>query len=252
MRWGIISCPMPKGSLHKAPSYIYQSYLTWSEWAGAGVVLIPFDSANLMDYFSMVDGFIWAGGGIENLRTHSEGQFRKMMETYAKAFDYAVEQNKKRSFPIYGICMGFYLLVMLSEGVEEHMFRNVSKMEKFGMGTLTFKGSSEMKELFTVAERRELARTPVANHMHHLGFDVGGKFVKGWKAMRVVSVDEDFVNMVEHKQYPFYGSQWHPDRPLTELGARVSHRLIKWLTGKGRAHKTWANLNRMGTSILIL
>jgi len=243
---------MPVKSEHRAASYIYQSYITWAEWAGAGVVLIPYDCKNLDEYFAMVDGFVWVGGGIENMKTHSPTQYTKLMRVYKRAYEYAVRQNKKRSFPIFGICLGFYLLVMLGEGVEEHMFRRLEKVEKFGEGPLTFEGVSEIRGLFTVEEQRKLARGRVTNHMHHLGFLESSAFVRGWKKVRVVSVEDEFVNMIEFKDYPFYGCQWHPDRPLSALAEKVSLRLIEFVTAKCETHTTWGNLRRMGTSILIL
>jgi gamma-glutamyl hydrolase len=252
MRFGIISSPTPTSMAHRAPSYIYQSYITWAEWAGGGVVLIPYDAQNLDEYFGMVDGFIWAGGGIDDARTHPAEQFDRMLRVYKRAYDHAVRENRVRPFPIFGICLGYYLLVFFSQGIKDHILEYLDHAEKFGQESLAFRGPSRLRALFSEAEQRQFARKRSTNHLHHLGFLSSSPFVRQWAHIRVVSVQDGFVNMIEFDNYPFYGTQWHPDRPLTKTAEVVSFRLIEHVTRIARARDSWGNLKRMSSSILIL
>jgi len=71
VRIGIVSAPMPLKQLNRAESYLDKSYINWIEMSGANAVVIPYNTDSLATYMSTVHGVLWVGGGIENLKTHS-------------------------------------------------------------------------------------------------------------------------------------------------------------------------------------
>jgi CTP synthase (UTP-ammonia lyase) len=40
--------------------------------------------------------------------------------------------------------------------------------------------------------------------------------------VHIVSKHENYINMIEFKDYPFYGVQFHPEQPHTEFSIEVS------------------------------
>lgn len=236
VRLGIISCPMPLKNLKNATSYVYQSYLNWVGLA-ATPLIIPYDTDDLTPYLQSIDGLVWVGGGIENKVTHSDKQLQVMMETYERAYNHAVEENEAgRAFPIFGICLGFYLLALFGEEVHHDFFskQRIQRVPKFSQGSLRFVGESKIKRLFTSKELKTFAVTKVANHIHNYGFAADSPHTKRLSHLSITSYETSddgvrFVNMYEFKKYPFYGIQWHPDRPLTDNAVVVSRKLSFFL-----------------------
>jgi hypothetical protein len=73
--------------------------------------------------------------------------------------------------------------------------------------------------------------------------------------LKIVSVDiaangVKFMNMFEYKKYPFYGCQWHPEKPLTDLGVELSHTLSFFLKKECSKNKTfipkWSKITKSG------
>lgn len=259
VRLGIISCPMPLKHLHPATSYVYQSYLNWVGLA-ATPLIIPYDTDDLEPYLQSVDGLVWVGGGIENKVTHSDKQFEVMLRTYERAYHHAVEENDAgRPFPIFGICLGFYLLALLGEEVRHDFFskQRVQKVPKFSPGTLQFVGDSRLKRLFTPKELKTMAVTKVTNHIHAYGFAADSPHTRGLRHLSVTSYERSddgvrFVNMFEFKRYPFYGCQWHPDRPLTEGAVALSRKLIIYVASLCTSRPlTPSLLKRTASKVLI-
>ena len=66
-------------------------------------------------------------------------------------------------------------------------------------------------------------------HLHHLGLDMKHPLSR---EIRIVSTDKDdsgklYITAIEYKDYPFYGTQFHPERTFNELSRKVSSRLLK-------------------------
>jgi gamma-glutamyl hydrolase len=259
VRLGIISCPMPLKHLDPATSYVYQSYLNWVGLA-ATPLIIPYDTTDLTPYLQSIDGLVWVGGGIENKVTHSDKQFKVMMATYERAYNHAVEENEAgRPFPIFGICLGFYLLALLGEEVHHDFFskQRVQRVPKFSQGSLRFVGESKLKRLFSPKELKSFATTKVTNHLHTYGFAADSPHTKGLDHLAITSYEtsddgRQFVNMYEFKKYPFYGIQWHPDRPLTDNAVVLSRKLSLFLASLCTSRPMAPSLLKRATSKVLI
>jgi len=71
--------------------------------------------------------------------------------------------------------------------------------------------------------RAQMENTPATYHVHDLGFDMKGKTVKRMKKyLDVLAVEYSekskihFMNAFKFKNYPFYGVQFHPEKPPFE------------------------------------
>ena len=248
-RIGIFSAPMPLEHLVKADSYLQRDYLEWIEMSGALPVVIPYNTAFLEKYLESVNGLVWVGGAIENNKTHSKKQYTKLQETYEKAFHYAVHENRRGNYyPIWGTCLGFDFLAMMGQ----HKFQglgHMAKIHKTRNGTLRFRGTSRLRRVFPSSMQRQMATEPVTRQLHANGFDPASpQTLRMHKYLNVISIDtsdespQRFVNAFEYKHLPFYGTQWHPEKPVSSLSREVAQRLSVFLKkecAKNRNRSTW-------------
>jgi gamma-glutamyl hydrolase len=212
MKIGIIALP-------KHPKI--ENYIEWIESIGCTAVIIPYSITKtaLHKQMGKIHGVIWTGGAIETER-YSEHQRMTYLMTLQRCFLQAKEYNDHgRYFPIWGSCLGFEMIVLMGEEVPlAHFFDNIQSHGRSGHDTITFLPShSRLKQFFSLKLRNAMARTPCATHHHTLGFDINPV-----PHMRIVSVDSGFINMIEYVKYPFYGVQFHPERPFSPFSGEIS------------------------------
>jgi len=212
MKIGIIALP-------KHPKI--ENYIEWVQSIGATAVIIPYSITKtaLHKQMDKMQGVIWTGGAIETER-YSEHQRMMFLTTLQRCFIQAKEYNDHgRYFPIWGSCLGFEMIVLMGEEVPlAHFFDNIQSHKRSGHDTITFLPEhSRLKEFFPLKLRNEMARIPCATHHHTLGFNINPV-----PHMRIVSVDSGFINMIEYVNYPFYGVQFHPERPFSPFSGEIT------------------------------
>ena len=204
------------------------NYIRWIELTGASVVTIPYTVSKkaLQEILSCVNGVVWTGGAIETDH-YTETQRMTFLNTLRYCFYLAIQYNDAgRKFPIWGSCLGFELLVLFgSQYPLSHLFDHLQSHERNGQDTIVFTSEhSRMKQWFSAKSRREMATRLCATHHHKLGFDV-----KPLPHIRTVSIDSGFVNMIEYRDYPFYGVQFHPERPFSPFAEDISRQFSLFL-----------------------
>jgi len=229
---GILTAPMPAPHLDRAQSYLDRDYVAWVELSGANAVIIPYNTPDLKEFLNRVHGVVLVGGAVENRATHDRRQYAVLVSAVTRIFRYAMSC---RYFPVWGTCLGFDMLAMMGENLKSNLFKRVQPEHKFSNVPLVFTGKSRIRAQFSPAMQARMAREPVATHMHEFGFDMASPHLKHLlKYLTVVSTDSSdtggkFLNIFEYKRYPFYGSQWHPEKPKGELAEAVSFILSHFL-----------------------
>jgi gamma-glutamyl hydrolase len=255
---GIVTAPMPLKHMEKAASYLDKSYVSWVQMSGANAVIIPYNSRDLPTYLSTVHGVVWVGGGIENKQTHPQDQYEIFVHTLRQIFEHAVRENDRGNhFTLWGTCLGFDMLAMMGENIKDHYFQRIQHANKFRLGPLLFKGASRLRNSLPKALQQEVSKSPVVQHIHEYGFDLDSAHTKKLKKyLKIVSVDRadngiEFMNMFEYKKYPFYGCQWHPEKPLTDLGIELSYTLSLFLKKECSRNNSlvphWSKVSVAGT-----
>ena len=234
MRIGIITAP----SIHRG-SNLKKEYIEWIQ-QGAIPVVVPYDlpRATLKTYLDHLNGLLWVGGSIENEKTHSQEQYVTLSGTYEYCYEYAKEQcDQGNPYPIWGTCLGYYYLVLLTTyRLKDHYFTHVQKSHKIGEGPLVWIGQSRMRN----ALQKLKLHGNVVTHFHELGFHTLSKDLS--KEIRIVATDKDnngesFITAIEYKDYPFYGSQFHPEQPKHELSRKVSTCLLQLYISECKKNK---------------
>jgi len=76
---------------------------------------------------------------------------------------------------------------------------------------------SRFQSFFPLEIVLKMKNTPCVTHHHKFGFDIIPN-----DHYTIVSTDANFINMIEFKKYPFYGSQFHPERHFDTFSKQVS------------------------------
>ena len=210
-------------------SYIYSYYATFLESAGARVVPLVYDLPDdaLQKLLASVNGVLFTGGGL------SLNADTKYYQTAEKIFATSMKQweTTGEPLPLWGTCMGFQLLCILSSGgnhsiLLEHAYDSSDvawpltftplAQKSFLFGDVPASVSGTAKDVFAMASRLN-----VTFNWHHDGVDPSSWDSNIILAQRleVLSTNVDkqgkpFVSTVEgRKGLPLYATQWHPERP---------------------------------------
>lgn len=195
--------------------HIASSYVKFVESSGAQVVPIFLDKSE--GYYRRVledvNGLL-IPGGISKL---GSGSFYNTLKTLYKIIK---EKNKEGEyFPILGICLGMEGLLMLDNSNvnilkpcdAENVLLNINV-------TVSTSASKMFKNIKTIKNDLQ----GVAPHFHKKCYareDLSkNRLTRNWL---VTSENKDvddnlFVSSVEHKRYPFYGLQFHPEKNIFE------------------------------------
>jgi gamma-glutamyl hydrolase len=215
---GIISCP-PSIEQSCKNSYVYTSYIDWVHMSGEQCIIIPYtlSESDLLIVLNRIQGVIFTGGAIENKNIHSTKQYNKLINTLFFTYQHAIRENNKGNYyPIWGTCLGHEILLMFATHADT-IQESITLHDKHEVLPLQFEQESNLSKWFTPSMRAKMKKTPCVTHSHHYGVNINPIF-----NVRIVSTSNNFINSIEFTKYPFYGVQFHPERPATQFAVSVS------------------------------
>ncbi|XP_036452336.1 gamma-glutamyl hydrolase [Colossoma macropomum] len=198
-------------------AYIAASYVKYLESAGARVVpvMIKKSEEEYIQLFKSINGILFPGGGASIV---SSG--------YAKAagifYRLALEANLKGDyFPVWGTCLGFELLTLLTSEKLLLSHTNTTGVALPLNFTKESKDSRMFKD-FPDDLMTSLTKEPLTENSHRWSITTesfnGSKKLK--KFYRILSTNTDgqkeFVSTMEAYDFPIYGTQWHPEKNAFE------------------------------------
>ena len=218
---GVVAVPLtPDKKYYKVcgDSYIASSHISWLKRQGFHVLVIPYNTKHLKSYFDKIHALYLPSGGA----------FAGTQMTYynccKKLLDMAIKANDKGTyFPVWGCCMGFQQMLILADDKDDvdnflqkfDSYNNLLlpiKFTKEGLDSKFAKGVGE-------STMNKLKKTKCTMNNHKLGITPGkfknNKNVNSFYNIVGTSKDRkgrEFVAIIEAKNYPFWGVQWHPER----------------------------------------
>ena len=230
----ILTIPNTFSKHKKTHSYLPNSYVKWIEMSGARVIPLQYDLPfNLTkSILSQCNGILFIGGQVDHHMISRE--YHDFTQKVKKIFTYIRGENDKGNYyPIFSICLGFELLYMLSDnpnasqleynynkyiGISKVKARNYMSKNKF------LRGNFKISKIFSKKERNYQANNGCVFQNHGLGFFPNAPYMKQYnKQWHIVSLASEnasspkkYVNIIEHKKYPFYGTQFHPEKVIFE------------------------------------
>lgn len=207
-------------------SYIAASYVKFLEGAGARVVPVMINKT--VDYYeriaSYVNGILLPGGG-----TYFD-TFGGYAEAGQKLYELAIKMNEAGDFfPMLGICLGFELLTYVASNNVEHRASCYSYNEAL---PLEFKRGSFNSRLFGRAPTDIIGiltkENITANFHRYCLTKQNMTELKLYDDWRFLTTNEDsngleFISTLEHRRYPIYGLQFHPEKNIYEWRKEKHH-----------------------------
>ncbi|XP_061096302.1 gamma-glutamyl hydrolase [Conger conger] len=204
--------PLPLGS-----SYIAASYVKYLESAGARVVPVKINQTynEYERLFNAINGVLFPGGGVSIVASGYATAASIFYELAIKA------KYKGDYFPIWGTCLGFEELTYLTSGKVLLTATNTSGVAL----PLIFTNDSAESRLFSGFPAdviSALASEPITENSHQwsLTTESYNKSMELRDFYSVLTTNNDgnveFVSTMEAYDFPFYGTQWHPEKNAFE------------------------------------
>ncbi|GFG38658.1 hypothetical protein Cfor_09242 [Coptotermes formosanus] len=198
--------------------YIAASYVKFLESSGSRVVPIWINqSPEYYEYIvNSVNGLLIPGGAAEFNAT--EGYATAGVELYKLAKQ---KNDAGVYFPVWGTCLGFELLFVLSANQTD--LRTACNITYTPM-PLTFKRDYRNSKLYRddtdgILSILEKQNVTFNNHFWCITEQelIASDIADEWHILSVNSYKgSEFISSVEHRKYPFYGVQFHPEKNAFE------------------------------------
>lgn len=213
---------------HRCPgkSYVAAAYVKWIEAAGGRAVPIRYYASDkeLKRLFNSVNGLIFPGGLTDLYMDDPYVVAAKKLHQWA-----ADANDAGEVMPIQGTCLGHQLLQILATWPANFTEILVPTDSVAQAGTLEFTADAAssyyMGELDPALKAK--ASDPKYNLIienHEFGMPV--EHYESWPVLKehykILSTSKDrngleYVSTIESRHHPFFGTQWHPEKPPYEF-----------------------------------
>lgn len=210
-------------------SYFGAAYVKFLESSGHRVVpiLYDYDENKLREIFNSINGLLLPGGDASLWlnETTMVGKSR-LTKTVQKLLDWAIEANEKGDyFPVWGTCLGYESLVIyFSQNVTLDRFNSQDHTANL---TFVNEESRLFKDLpFSLKNFTENENSVFLWHSYGKSYDDFLMESKLHENLIVNTITKDFngktfVSSIEHKKYPIFGTQFHPEVTLFQFGSDI-------------------------------
>ncbi|XP_044727559.1 uncharacterized protein LOC123291364, partial [Chrysoperla carnea] len=208
----LVNCVPFYLSISKYKSYISASYVKYIEMAGARVV--PIRIGQSTQYYqlmaSSLNGVVFPGGAA--MLTANDGY-----ADVAKIFySYAINQN----LPIWGTCLGFEIILVLSAGTDLRTRCNVINSITRPLRLRKEYKASRIFKLMPLNILNIVQKQSVMTYMHSHCVTMKNfthhNMTKDWFILTTSTTPNNltFISTIESKKYPIWGVQYHPEKAL--------------------------------------
>lgn len=210
------------------PAYIVASYIKYIESAGGRVVPIRnnLTEDQLEDLFSSINGVLFPGGGAD-IYDSPYSRTGKIIFNLAKKANDAGDV-----FPLWGTCLGFQFLSV--QGVGGREITSPVDGVDFSVPLNISEGYKSSRLLGSAPEEIiAYLKTDNVTYNHHQKcistetYSNDEQLKKFYKCLSTNRGKEgkEFLSTIEAYDYPFYGTQWHPEKNSFEwtLHEAINH-----------------------------
>ena len=171
-----------------------------------------------------LNGVLFTGGGLELL--HEPLPVQKYMRTAQYIYNTSVaKHNVGTTFPVWGTCMGLQTISILGADMDPTVVEyGVFDSEDISLPVFPTKeveGSRMFGEM-PASAYDAFTKYNVTANLHHDGVVPSTYSTnKGLREFRLLATSFDrkgkeFAAMIEHRKYPIFAVQFHPERPAYE------------------------------------
>jgi gamma-glutamyl hydrolase len=243
---GIVTVPLSKTRPDKTySSYLPNSYVKWLEMSGAKVAPIQFNISNdmLLSTLSQLNGVVFPGGSVDRI---SGDYYKKYIETYKHIYNYAKKQTDNGIYyPLWSTCLGFEFMILMekhtNEEIHDYYTQNIiihkTNATRYNvplnLSTLHNKYNLLLNNFFSEFSYNDIIKysSECLLYMNHeYGYPITGDFLDEYNFFDILLTNKDkdgveYISAIKHKKYPFYGVQFHPEKPVFEwLDETINHK----------------------------
>lgn len=210
--------------LKNISTFISETYINWLKNVELKIIPIDINAKNrkILEFIENVDGIVLTGGGIDMFEFKNENGIKKQIKSkYLKKIEFIINHVKKinddgRTFPIWGTCLGFQALLIteskctLKRIEVDDEVKNVYPIHILGYNSKSIKFFTE-EDIFAMENKR------IFYFNHKYGFytkDIlKNRYLNDINIVADINLDGHSVAVwVEFKNYPFFGTQFHPEK----------------------------------------
>jgi gamma-glutamyl hydrolase len=185
------------------------AYVKWLQLHGCYVVYISptLTKKQMIDLFGQIDGLVIPGGSnhpYENEPLYKQFKF---------LFDLAMEHG---NFPVLGICMGLqYMLTYISNDSWDNVKVVVDNIHSRCINYLVRPIDNTILSNIPI----QYFNKPYFSHNHHHAislqyFKQNQPLMDFFDVLTIIDHPKgNLVSTIQAKKYPFFGFQWHPEKP---------------------------------------
>ena len=249
-------------------TFVAGSYVDWVGTGGAMPVLIPYDleRSKLLNILENIDGMLFPGGAAILKKRADETKPSSYQDTADFVYRWSMEQNNKgRYFPIWATCLGWENLLISEAGKTSALECDLE--DEHTSHSVEFTPELDRSDFYKevgLDRTKAVWKTNAMYYTHSCGirassFHANSQLSAGFKLLGTSKNAKgvEFVASVEHKKYPFWATQWHPEKNMFERAEAYSfldrsgttlelmHSIINTFTQDIRlkgAPKTWKDI----------
>ena len=229
---GVLTMPsdFPDKFSPNSYSYFGAAYVKFLEASGNRVVpiLYDYDEATLRKLFESVNGLLFPGGDASLwVDEKTMTGYSNLTLTVKKLLKWAVEANDKGDyFPVWGTCLGYESIVIA--------FSQNSTLDHFNSsdhtGNLTFINNKSYVFEHLPANIKQFTEKNAPVFLWHEYGKAYENFIHEPNlnnSFKVNTITHDFnkklfVSSIEHRVYPIFGTQFHPEVTIFQFGPDVN------------------------------
>lgn len=230
---GIVTMPSDFPDRYSPSQYSYfgAAYVKYLESAGGKVIpiLYDYDDLTLFSLLNKINGVLIPGGDASLWENEAKMEgFSQFTKTIMKIINWAIDQNEKGNFfPIWGTCLGYEVMIM-SISMNDKVLGHFNSSNHHGNLSFLERDSRMYKNLDEGIKEYSKIKAP-AFLWHHYGKSYDS-FINNEILNDNFNIltttrdfnDNTFVSSIEHKRYPFYATQYHPEVAIFMHGKKVN------------------------------
>lgn len=216
---GILTQPTALDAFHD--SYIMGAYVKWIQQGGARVVPVynTLGDKEILDLMDQLNGMILPGGKVRLVK--KDGSLHYFTEKSILIMNKAKELNDKGiHFPIWGVCQGIQQMAVAEAPFYDTLKIRTADAYDFST-TIKFVSDPTESKLYRNAPRHLLTALERENITYNAHKDcIMPETFFNYVALRDYTViancfdksGVEYVSTIEHKKYPFFAVQSHPEK----------------------------------------
>lgn len=211
---GILATPYINEKIKREQVYLTNFFVKFFKRNNINFIVIPYNlsKTKLESLIKNLDGLLFPGSQIGNYYYSHEFtehlKKQKIILKMAKSIN-----NSERILPIVSICHGFQNSMLIESNEDKNkLFIDVNAYYNYNKRTKFTKDGEKLKKLYNKSKKL----------VHNNKLGISPKMVNKTKKIYLLAKTKDkngkeFIEIIKHKNYPFYGFQGHVERSNPEL-----------------------------------